>query len=278
MNFKTVFPIAIVAATLGILSSLFVLWQTDISYALIFLVISSIKYPPVILLFVELKKSIEMGVRSKKLNVIEVISYFSTGLLILALLGSIGTIVNIASGYFSDMRYILVIILTVFVELACVLSLIYAYRLRRNTLGKFGVDTSNLNASDVLDNFNSEYIEETRFSTVEDRVRLCQVCTKKGFNSRVGIICSLTDAKPIFVEFCSTYIEDSKAKVLQEKMTRSGTNIEGASSGSWKGALVMSILGFVRAGMKGFDDVFGIIFLCLGVLWLIIALFSDNRR
>ena len=48
--------------------------------------------------------------------------------------------------------------------------------------------------------------------------------------------------------------------------------------GSWKSALLLAIIGFIRAAMTGFEDFSGVLFFLLGIGWLLLALFSSTKQ
>lgn len=48
--------------------------------------------------------------------------------------------------------------------------------------------------------------------SVSQKLELCKLCTKRKFNTSVGIICSLTNEKPAFENQCEHYEVDEKAQ------------------------------------------------------------------
>lgn len=114
--------------------------------------------------------------------------------------------------------------------------------------------------------------------TREEQLKFCNVCTHRKNDPHQGIICSLTDEKANFEDHCENYSDD---KILTEKDTEPYQEIPTSSDsgffGSWKSALLLSILGFVKAALRGFQDIFGIIFLLIGIIWLIVALSAKNK-
>ncbi|NOU60392.1 DUF4328 domain-containing protein [Marinifilum caeruleilacunae] len=48
------------------------------------------------------------------------------------------------------------------------------------------------------------------------QIETCKSCENRKFDTQQGILCSLTDAKPIFEEICSDYVQDEKT--IQKKL------------------------------------------------------------
>ena len=53
--------------------------------------------------------------------------------------------------------------------------------------------------------------------TTEDKLAICQVCSKRSFDSAKGIVCSLTGDKPAFEGACENYGEDAAAAAERAK-------------------------------------------------------------
>jgi hypothetical protein len=99
---------------------------------------------------------------------------------------------------------------------------------------------------------------------------------------KLGLICSLTSEKASFTVDCPEYaIDPSESKRIEKFATINNEKEKSAETsfwGSWKSALLMAVLGFVRAALKGFDDPFGIIFFILGIGWLFFAILGNNKK
>ena len=286
MNWKSTFILLIVTA---IISFTIPMINSDISnsYGFMIIGIRVIIYLPIILYAVELNKSIEEKIKRRQLRVYEVMTYFTTGLLILGLLSTLFLMTQGRYRYaLQDTTVLTLSIIAFFSQLLLLIALFTSYKIRRVQTGGFKAGAPS--DIDILDDFETDVEPEAmmeqmgdqklQYLAVEDRIKVCQVCTKKGFNTQVGIVCSLTEAKPEFIEFCDLYEEDAKAKVLHGKTSDSSSKEGLLPSGSWKGALLMAAFGFLRAAMKGLDDPFGIIFLVLGIGWLVIAGFSESSK
>ncbi|MDT7830879.1 hypothetical protein RQM59_00720 [Flavobacteriaceae bacterium S356] len=50
----------------------------------------------------------------------------------------------------------------------------------------------------------------------KEQLEFCKKCEKKTFNQSVGIICSLTNAKPNFIESCDDYVIDPTEVIRNE--------------------------------------------------------------
>lgn len=62
--------------------------------------------------------------------------------------------------------------------------------------------------------------------THKDRVEICDQCLNRGFNPKLGLICSLTNAQPDFEDSCPEYKEDIPAirmKALNQKIAKDET-------------------------------------------------------
>ena len=46
--------------------------------------------------------------------------------------------------------------------------------------------------------------------TEKEQLELCKTCTNRGFDSSIGLVCSLTKTRRSFVETCKDYKEDEK--------------------------------------------------------------------
>lgn len=44
---------------------------------------------------------------------------------------------------------------------------------------------------------------------LKERLEFCKICENKKFDSKIGIVCSLTDLKPIFISKCPDFIVDN---------------------------------------------------------------------
>jgi len=140
---------------------------------------------------------------------------------------------------------------------------INAFYLRRKILGKYNaVPKQTYTPTD----FSS--LKTKTYNTFEDRLTLCKRCINKGFESKTGLICSLDKAKPSFNTYCSSFIIN---ETESERIDQNETAEKPGFFGSWKGALLMSFFGFARAAMRGFEDPFGLVFLALGIGWLVIV-------
>lgn len=103
----------------------------------------------------------------------------------------------------------------------------------------------------------------TRFEQIE----YCKRC--KNVKKLDGTtLCALTNQVATFDVSC-----DKFEKIGEEEKK------ETSFFGSWKGALLMSALGFIRFAMKmgsGETDILGLLFLILGIGWLLFALFGNK--
>ena len=91
-----------------------------------------------------------------------------------------------------------------------------------------------------------------------------------------GLLCSLSHEKPNFSSFCIDYYTDEKAQ--EKQLSLHPPKEKKGFFGSWKAALLMSILGFARAAIRGFNEPMGLIFLALGIGWLLLAVFGNTDK
>ncbi|HEX2937049.1 MAG TPA: hypothetical protein VHO72_16970 [Bacteroidales bacterium] len=104
----------------------------------------------------------------------------------------------------------------------------------------------------------------TRFEQIE----YCKSCKNV---KKVGLttVCGLTNQVATFEVSCEKF-EKMGGEEKKEK----------SFFGSWKGALVLSALGFIRFALKmgsGETDFLGIMFLVLGIGWLLFAIFGNKE-
>ena len=53
--------------------------------------------------------------------------------------------------------------------------------------------------------------------TQEERLAICGTCTNRVFDSQRGIVCGLTDEKPVFENSCGDFVLDNIAKQNEER-------------------------------------------------------------
>jgi hypothetical protein len=116
--------------------------------------------------------------------------------------------------------------------------------------------------------------------TREEHLKFCKVCINRKMDMQQGLICSITSERADFENNCENYIIDEieKEKLESKSNEESTKNKDSGFFGSWKSALLLSAFSFIRTALKGFDDIFGIIFFLLGIGWLIIALVGNNKK
>ncbi len=106
------------------------------------------------------------------------------------------------------------------------------------------------------------------FGSLQERLSLCKNCDLRKVDLHQGLKCSLTGNQPDFIEYCPDFKGDIVEPITKKKKSK-------GFFGSWKGALVMSLLGFVRAASRGFEG-FGVVFMVLGIAWLVVALIGND--
>lgn len=212
---------------------------------------------------------------SKKIRTLEYVSYVVTILYVARfLLMAYSLFIFWNDAFLYQYQYedeITYFFTTLLIEVSLTFSVVIlslnAYRLRKKIIGKY-----NFTVDLVIYDYNIEQLKNESYTTNEERMQLCTICTNRKLNSSTGTVCGLTNEKPTFHSFCMVFNLDEKEQ--QRKKAQIATKKKGFF-GSWKGALVLALLGFVRAFVKGFDDPFGWVFLLLGILWLIVAMIDS---
>ncbi|MFY7672706.1 hypothetical protein ACOSP6_16610 [Tenacibaculum sp. MEBiC06402] len=162
----------------------------------------------------------------------------------------------------------LLFLLWFIIKIGLIFYLIKSYKLRKLKLGTYD-KLKNKQASFDYD----KKPEQKQYFTERERLELCKACNLRAFDNNIGIVCSLTYKKPEFETTCEKFDADEKElNRLQEVYSKKKKGF----FNSWKSAIFMSILGFARAGIKGFEDPLGIVFLILGIGWLVIAFFNKD--
>ncbi len=96
--------------------------------------------------------------------------------------------------------------------------------------------------------------------TTSEPLEWCEKCTLRAFSRDKGIVCSLTNNKPNFVDTCPDFSEDERAakRIELEKTTKAEADKP-------------SVLG-MNSGIGG-----GIVLIALSIAWFVFGLFSMNR-
>tara|TARA_R110002051_G_scaffold324618_1_gene422723 strand:+ start:3533 stop:3886 length:354 start_codon:yes stop_codon:yes gene_type:complete len=116
--------------------------------------------------------------------------------------------------------------------------------------------------------------------TREEYLKFCKVCVNRKIDLQKGLVCSLTNEIASFDQVCSQneidIVQQNKlaARGYQESTKETNTGF----FGSWKSALLLCAFGFIKAVSKGFDSKSGIIFLAIGIGWLVIALVRNEKK
>lgn len=100
-----------------------------------------------------------------------------------------------------------------------------------------------------------------------ERLELCGVCENRGFSSKLGMICQLTESQADFHDDCEDFTEDAKAifGLIREEEDR----VAQLPQVSERTAKAMHGINFVA--------VFGAILVTASLLWLLIGVFQMNR-
>ncbi|WP_394749779.1 hypothetical protein [Spongiimicrobium salis] len=227
-----------------------------------------------IFFIVVLNKAITVEKRAhQRLKVLEYINYVVVGFYIFWFLSK--TYHFISWGYRTygtDTPLLIYVIVTWIINGIIIFLTFKTYQLRKQSLGKY----SEMGALSEIQSNPQEALINHSFTTNEERLALCKVCTNRQFNMEKGLLCSLNQEKPSFSSFCIDYYVDEKEQ--QRQIALNPPKSKKGFFGSWKAALLMSILGFARAAMRGFTEPMGLIFLALGIGWLLLAAFGSNKQ
>ena len=82
--------------------------------------------------------------------------------------------------------------------------LIYSFILRKKTFGRF------LKVKNDELVYDLESLKHKSFETDKQRLEVCKLCTNRTFDKNVGMVCSLTLAKPTFKSMCTDFNLDTK--------------------------------------------------------------------
>lgn len=148
-----------------------------------------------------------------------------------------------------------------------------AFKLRKQLKGRY----SDIDMQGQIADQNElmEVMQAKDFNTIEERLVLCKTCTNRKTDMQRGMVCALNSEKASFTTFCIDYYEDEKERKRQLELNP--PKKKAGFFGSWKAALLMSVLGFARAATRGFEEPMGLIFFGLGIAWLLIALTSKRN-
>jgi hypothetical protein len=91
--------------------------------------------------------------------------------------------------------------------------------------------------------------------TLDDQLKFCRVCNNRKFNPELGVVCSLTQAKPSFEGNCATFSLDKPEaeRLLKLEQEAKAEDITQGSSPEAAG---------IRKGVLG-----GVIMLVVAVVW-----------
>ncbi|MDX1351114.1 MAG: hypothetical protein R3279_12730 [Putridiphycobacter sp.] len=280
MNWKVTFSLLIASAVITFFIPLYSV-QIGTASGLLMVGIRALIFIPIFLFAFALNTSFSTGRVIAQLKVFQNISYISFGILVL---GLIATFIVMMQGQFrllqiyNPMIFYLSIV-GVIAQILLIVMLVKSYGHSKEV--RLQNNLKPATAFDVLDDFDDEVElvgDGAQLYKGADRIKLCQVCINKKFNRQIGVVCGITDAKPTFTDNCKDYVADGKAIVLQDKTVMEKPSAAVNALGSWQGALLMSVFGFIRAAIKGFEDTFGILFFALGILWLLLALVIGSSR
>jgi hypothetical protein len=81
--------------------------------------------------------------------------------------------------------------------------------------------------------------------TLDEQLKFCRACINRKFDMNVGVVCGLTNAKPNFSDWCSTFvIDEPEAKRLAEIERQAVESETSGNNSSLEGkGIKMGVLG-----------------------------------
>ena len=258
MNWKTTYTLSIITIIISVALMLFNVYSYGFTINIFGSVLTLAKLFIFFSFINTLDKSLKTKTIQKNLKVFEYILYV---FIVLNIISAVSITIQFITRPALFLHYqIIISLIGILLIIYCSINAIY---LRRKELGKYGAPQKTVQYSTDVNALKTQ-----TYNTIDDRLSLCKRCLNKTFDSKSGLVCSLNNVKPSFDTFCTDFsINETEAERLDD--------IKAAEKpgffGSWKGALVMSFLGFARSAMRGFEDPFGLVFLALGIGWLVVV-------
>lgn len=109
--------------------------------------------------------------------------------------------------------------------------------------------------------------------TLEERLNFCKICTNRKVDLKVGLICNLTNEKPVFENNCEFFIIDEKEADRKLKLKLDATGTSRSQNGSLNPSKNINYGAFLA--ISGFliffllSALFGAILLTGGISFLI---------
>jgi len=144
-----------------------------------------------------LNNAIKINKNNKTLKYLEYILYLFIAIDIISFVMNVSYIV-INTGLFNINLWLLQVIIKIII----LVYIIHSFSIRKKRLGKFNTKEECVNSLDSL--------KQKSFETIKQRLDLCKLCTKRTYNSNIGLICSLTQVKPDFRKMCAEFNLDIK--------------------------------------------------------------------
>jgi hypothetical protein len=119
--------------------------------------------------------------------------------------------------------------------------------------------------------------------TREEHLKFCAVCTKRSFNPKIGIVCSLTQEVANFENSCPDYAEDPHEVKMEEMKVQRVKNEKSTALNRGRSALFVIVGLYVLAGIyEAFlapwhQMIFGIIDWIVAAIFLGLAIWSYRQ-
>jgi hypothetical protein len=99
--------------------------------------------------------------------------------------------------------------------------------------------------------------------TPDEQLKFCRVCQLRKFDANVGVVCSLTNAKPNFTDQCPTFKIDQPEATRLAELERSAKESEEQGKSLEGRGIKLGVLG-------------GVIMITVAVFWLFAGLAADR--
>ena len=146
-----------------------------------------------------LNKAFEQNNQNNNLKNLEYVSYVFIALNIIPIDRSL---------FFITLSYqtfkVTIWLIPMLINIITIGLLIYSFILRKKTFGRF------LKVKNDELVYDLESLKHKSFETDKQRLEVCKLCTNRTFDKNVGMVCSLTLAKPTFKSMCTDFNLDTK--------------------------------------------------------------------
>jgi hypothetical protein len=124
--------------------------------------------------------------------------------------------------------------------------------------------------------------------TLEERLQYCRICENRHINPAIGLVCNLTNEKPVFEGTCSTIVLDQKEADRLVQLERQAKEEEETGNFSPEnkaiqkgvlgglGMMAIAVIWFVVGWMSGYIYFYPPILFVIGIYALIKGMRTGN--